>query len=263
MPAQWGAMSGASRKRVLVTGAGSGTGRACAIALWRTGHDVALLGRTASRLADTAAFAAPSGGRARILKADLGDRRALDAALDELVRGWPWLDALVLNAGTHAPTPLEGPGLQDFDRLVEVNLAAPLRTLRRLVPHMRDGGRIVAVSSVLGRFGVPGYHGYCASKAGLLGLVRAMALELAPRRITVNAVVPGWVDTPMAAKGIAEQAPGMGLSPEQAREAFLSQVPLGRMASPSEVAHTVLHLLGPRAEIVTGQAWDVDGGVTA
>jgi len=118
----------------------------------------------------------------------------------------------------------------------------------------------VAISSILSRIGVPGYTGYCASKAGLLGLVRALAMELAPANVQVNAVCPGWVDTAMAREGLEGMARAMRTTPEEARAVAMQDVPLGRMSSPEDVAGLVAWLLSPDARGVTGQALDMNNG---
>jgi NAD(P)-dependent dehydrogenase (short-subunit alcohol dehydrogenase family) len=114
--------------------------------------------------------------------------------------------------------------------------------------------------SILARIGVPGYTGYCASKAGLLGLVRALAMELAPREVQVNAVCPGWVDTDMAWEGIDGMAAGLGTTRAEALAAAMADVPLGRMSRPEDVAGLVSWLLSPDARGVTGQALDMNNG---
>ena len=119
---------------------------------------------------------------------------------------------------------------------------------------------MVVIASILARFGVPGYTGYCASKTGLLGLVRALALELAGENIQVNAVCPGWVNTQMARDGIQGMADGMGCSYDEAYATAMSAVPLGRMSEPEHIAGMVNWLLGPDAQGVTGQAMDMNNG---
>jgi NAD(P)-dependent dehydrogenase (short-subunit alcohol dehydrogenase family) len=164
------------------------------------------------------------------------------------------LDALVANAGIGGPNE---PGAADrWDDIVQTNLHGTYWCCRAAEPRLADGGRIVVTSSILARIGVPGYTAYCASKAGLLGLVRAFAAELAPRRIQVNAVCPGWVNTDMAWEGI-DAMPG---TREEALELAMGEVPLGRMSEPEEIAGTVAWLLSPDAIGVTGQAIDHNNG---
>lgn len=256
-------MTSPERPKALVTGAGSGIGAATAVALMEIGFDVALCGRRPSGLERVAARAPLLAREARIVVADLADRAATDRALDGLLATWPALDAVVLNAGINEMTPLAAPDTAAFDRVLEVDLVANFRLLRRLVPALREGGRIVVIGSVLGRFGIPNGHGYCAAKAGVAGLVRALALDLAPKKITVNAVMPGWVDTPMADAAITTQAPGLGMTGDAARAMFAKAVPIGRFLAPLEVARYVQFLVGSQAGGVTGQAVNLCGGTLA
>jgi NAD(P)-dependent dehydrogenase (short-subunit alcohol dehydrogenase family) len=246
--------------RILITGASSGIGRALARRLLRTGMELALIARRAELLEELSAEAP---GRCLVLACDLRDRAAHDRTMARLLARWPRLDGLVLNAGESVLSPLDEPKAEIFDRLLELNLVAPLRTVRTLLPHLEDGGRIVAVGSVLGRFGIPSGHGYCASKAGLAGLCRALALDLASRRISVNCLQPGWVDTPMAERAIALQSAPMGMSAGEARTFFMNEVPLRRFLDPDEVAAWIEWLLSPPAGGMTGQALNLCAGVLA
>jgi NAD(P)-dependent dehydrogenase (short-subunit alcohol dehydrogenase family) len=127
---------------------------------------------------------------------------------------------------------------------------------------LSEGGRIINMSSVLGRFGVPGYTAYCASKHAVIGFTRALALELVKRRITVNAVCPGWVETSMAVQGMQSGATAMGVSFEEFRTRALAAVPIGRIISPDEVASLVRFLASPDAAAITGQTYNICGGQT-
>jgi NAD(P)-dependent dehydrogenase (short-subunit alcohol dehydrogenase family) len=228
-------------KHVVVTGAGTGIGRAIARRLAEEGARLTLLARDETRLRDVVPGAATK-------SVDIRDRDAVQAAFDEP------LDALVANAGIGGPNE---PGAADrWDDIVQTNLHGTYWCCRAAEPRLADGGRIVVTSSILARIGVPGYTAYCASKAGLLGLVRAFAAELAPRRIQVNAVCPGWVNTDMAWEGI-DAMPG---TREEALELAMGEVPLGRMSEPEEIAGTVAWLLSPDAIGVTGQAIDHNNG---
>jgi 3-oxoacyl-[acyl-carrier protein] reductase len=180
---------------------------------------------------------------------DISDREAVRAAFTEP------LDALVANAGIGGSNE---PGDGDrFDEILQTNLYGTYWCARAAEPLLADGGRIVVVSSILSRIGVPGYTAYCASKAGLLGLVRAFAAELAPRGIQVNAVCPGWVDTDMTRLGLSLFE---GLTEEEAWEVAKQDVPLRRMSAPAEIAATVAWLLSDDALGVTGQAIDHNNG---
>jgi NAD(P)-dependent dehydrogenase (short-subunit alcohol dehydrogenase family) len=231
-----------AQQHVVVTGAGTGIGRAIAQRLAAEGARLTLLARDESRLHDVVEGATTK-------SVDIRDRDQVAAAFDEPV------DALVANAGVGGPN--EADDGDRFDDIVRTNLYGTYWCVRAAEPLLRDGGRIVVTSSILARIGVAGYTAYCASKAGLLGLVRALAAELAPRRIQVNAICPGWVDTEMAWQGLDAFD---GLSREEAFEAAMREVPLRRMSKPAEIAATVAWLLSPDSLGVTGQAIDHNNG---
>ena len=229
-------------RHVVVTGAGTGVGRAIALRLAAEGARLTLLARDEDRLRDVVRGAATRA-------CDIRDRDQVLAAIDGP------LDALVANAGIGGPN---DPGAADrFDDIVQTNLFGTYWCARAAEPHLPDGGRIVVISSILARIGVAGYTGYCASKAGLLGLTRSLAAELAPRQIQVNAICPGWVDTDMAWEGLEEWE---GLTREEAFAEAMREVPLKRMSRPEEIAGTVSWLLSPDATGVTGQAIDHNNG---
>jgi NAD(P)-dependent dehydrogenase (short-subunit alcohol dehydrogenase family) len=229
-------------KHVVVTGAGTGIGRAIAQRLAAEGARLTLLARDESRLRDVVPGASTR-------SVDIRDEDAVRAAFDEP------LDGLVANAGVGGPNE---PGESDrFDDIVRTNLYGTYWCVRAAEPLLADGGRIVVTSSILGRIGVSGYTGYCASKAGLLGLVRSLAVELAPRRIQVNAICPGWVNTDMAWEGLSVWP---GLTQDEAWEIAKQEVPLRRMSEPEEIAGTVAWLLSGDALGVTGQAIDHNNG---
>jgi len=168
----------------------------------------------------------------------------------------------VANAGVGGPNE-DGPG-DRFEDLVATNLLGTYSTFRAAQPHLAPGPEprrhLLAVSSILARIGVPGYTGYCASKAGILGLVRALAAELAPEKVQVNALCPGWVDTSMAREGLEGMATGMGISVEEAHAKAMEAVPLGQMGQPDEIAGLVSYMLSEDARGMTGQALDMNGG---
>ena len=229
-------------RHVVVTGAGTGIGRAIAQRLAAEGAALTLLARDESRLLDVV-----TGAETRAC--DIRERDDVLAAIDRP------LHALVANAGIGGPNE---PGDGDrWDDIVRTNLFGTYWCVRAAERHLPDGGRIVVTSSILARIGVAGYTAYCASKAGLLGLVRSLAAELAPRRIQVNAICPGWVNTEMAWQGLDAFE---GLTREQAFDVAMQEVPLRRMSEPAEIAGTVAWLLSDDALGVTGQAIDHNNG---
>jgi NAD(P)-dependent dehydrogenase (short-subunit alcohol dehydrogenase family) len=229
-------------KHIVVTGAGTGIGRAIAQRLADEGARLTLMARDESRLRDVVPDTLTK-------SVDIRDREAVLDAFDEQ------LDGLVANAGIGGPNE-HGEG-DRFDDIVQTNLYGTYWCVRAAEPLLVDGGRIVITSSILARIGVAGYTAYCASKAGLLGLTRSLAAELAPRRVQVNAICPGWVDTDMAWQGLSEWP---GLSADEAWEIAKQEVPLRRMSQPPEIAGTVAWLLSDDALGVTGQAIDQNNG---
>lgn len=248
--------------RCLVTGGGSGIGAGIARVLASRGATVAVLGRRRAPLAATAAAigAARPGARTMVATADVGDRAAVKRAVDRIARELGGLDVLVNNAGVGGPNGCALPGPDRWHEVVRTNLDGVFFTTVAALPHLATGGRVVTISSVLGRFGVPGYTAYCASKHGVLGFTKALALELAPRRITVNAVCPGWVDTDMATAGMQALADSMQVDFDSAKKQALAAVPLGRLLQPEEIGELVAWLCSPAASGMTGQAISHCGG---
>ena len=245
-----------------VTGGGRGIGRAIAHALAGPGTCVAVAGRTRSQLESTARALESLGGQALAIEMDVTDEAAVAAGMLELGRTAAHLDVLVNNAGIGGGEPVAGSDIARWRRTIDTNLTGMYLVTREAVALMRESGRIVNISSVLGRFGVPGYTAYCASKHGVIGFTRALALELAPRRITVNALCPGWVDTEMAAQGMQQGATATGRTFEQFRERALGEVPIKRIIQPEEVAELVRFLASPGAAAITGQTYNICGGQT-
>ncbi len=246
---------------IAVTGAGTGIGRAIALRLARKGVRLSLMARDLSRLKATAQLVRERGATVACWSVDIRKRKLVDAAFDACAREHGPLDVLVANAGIGGPN---RPGPKDrFEALVATNLSGTywcLRAAERVLasgPHTRH---MIVIASILARIGVADYTGYCASKAGLLGLVRALAAELAPRDVQVNAVCPGWVDTDMAREGIAGIAKAAGIEAEAAYELAMSAVPLRRMSAPEDIAGLVAWLSSADARGVTGQALDINGG---
>lgn len=249
-------------QHILVTGAGTGIGRALALRLAAEGARLTLAARSVGRL-DAVADEIVAAGSARPGTAalDIRDRAAVDAVFDAAARARGPLYALVANAGIGGPNSA-GPD-DRFDDLVATNLTGTYSCCRAAERHLAAGPgprHLVLIASVLARIGVAGYTGYCASKTALTGLARALAMELAPAAVQVNAVCPGWVDTAMAREGIDGIAAAVGCTHEEAYRLAMQDVPLGRMSEPEDVAGLVAWLLGPDARGVTGQSLDMNGG---
>ena len=243
-------------RHVVVTGAGRGIGKAIALRLAREGATLSLLERGADALAQTAAEV----GGAFAQGVDIREQEQVDAGFAAAVEANGPIHALVANSGIGGPNEA-GDGDRFFD-LVQTNLVGTYRCVRATERHFAHGGRrdVVVIASILARIPVPFYTGYSASKAGLLGLVRSLAAELAPQDVQVNAICPGWVATDMAWEGIGLMADGMGISKDEAYERAMSEVPLRRMSEPEDIAGTVAWLLSRDARGVTGQAIDQNGG---
>jgi NAD(P)-dependent dehydrogenase (short-subunit alcohol dehydrogenase family) len=247
-------------RAALVTGGGRGIGRAIALALAGPDTLVAVSGRTALQLQRTAQEIEQRGGRALALEMDVTDEASVAAAMTRLKSAASRLDVLVNNAGIGGGEAVAGSDIARWRRILDTNVTGMYLVTREAVPVMSKGGRIVNMSSVLGRFGVPGYTAYCASKHGVIGFTRALALELTPQHITVNAICPGWVDTDMASEGMRLGAAATGQTFEEFRTAAIGRVPIGRIIQPEEVAELVKFLAAPAAAAITGQTYNICGG---
>jgi NAD(P)-dependent dehydrogenase (short-subunit alcohol dehydrogenase family) len=247
---------------VLVTGGGRGIGRAIALAFSEPGSTVAIAARTAADLEATGAEISKRGARPVLLTVDVRDEASVDGGFEHLRRAIDRLDVLVNNAGVGGGQPVEQADPGDWRRVLDTNVFGTFLVTRRAVPLLRDGGRVINMSSVLGRFGVPGYTAYCASKHAVIGFTRALALELVTRRITVNALCPGWVETDMSMQGMQLGATALGITFEQFKEQAIGRVPIGRIIQPEEVAGLVKFLASSQASAITGQTYNICGGQT-
>jgi NAD(P)-dependent dehydrogenase (short-subunit alcohol dehydrogenase family) len=241
----------------LVTGASKGIGTACARALSAAGHRVALVSRDEAALQ---AVADSLPGESLVVPADMLDPAAIEAAFARVEQEWGPVEILVVNAGASMSATLVRTSDEDWQRMLDLNLTAPFRCLRRALPSMTQAGfgRVVVIASVAGKIGSARIAAYTASKHGVLGLVRTAAMEVARTGVTVNAVCPGYVDTPMTDESVATIAAGTGRSPEEARSILENLQPIGRLVTVDEVASAVLLCVDNPA--VNGQGINVDGG---
>jgi NAD(P)-dependent dehydrogenase (short-subunit alcohol dehydrogenase family) len=252
-------------KTVLVSGAGSGIGRAAALLLARVGAAVAVADLALERAQETAGAITAAGGKALAFAGDVSKEADIARFVSETVGAFGRLDGAFNNAGISpaavgaAGTPITDWQEEAFSRVIAVNLTGVFLAMKHEIAAMaqqeaRDGsiGAIVNTASVAGLVGLRGSSAYVASKHGVIGLTRTAALEYAPLGIRVNAVCPGYIDTPM----VAPHMPVRG-------EDILRAVPFARLGTPEEIAELVLWLLSDRASFVTGAAYVADGGYSA
>jgi NAD(P)-dependent dehydrogenase (short-subunit alcohol dehydrogenase family) len=193
---------------------------------------------------------------------DVRDQKSVDAGIRRIVDRFGKIDIVVNNAGISAVTPIDAADTAPWHDIIQTNIIGSFHVTRAAVPHVPNGGRVIMISSVLGKFGVPGYSAYCTAKTGLIGFTRSLALELASRKITVNAVCPGWTDTEMARAGMRDIAASQGITVEEFKREAMSRVPLGEMVEPDEVANLVAFLAAETGNKITGQAISICGGST-
>jgi len=239
-------------KVALVTGASRGIGRAVAERLARDGARIACVATRAENATDTAAACSAATAGAKAYGVDVADTAAVASLVDEIRKDLGGLDVLVNNAGITRDQLIMRMSEEDFDRVIEVNLKGTWNFLKAAArPMMKTGGRIVNIASVVGVTGNAGQANYAASKAGVLGLTRSAAKELAGRGVCVNAVAPGFIDTDMTS-GI----------PDNEREKLTAAIPLGRIGAVADIAEAVAYLAGPGGGYITGQTLIVDGGLS-
>jgi NAD(P)-dependent dehydrogenase (short-subunit alcohol dehydrogenase family) len=240
----------------LITGAGSGIGQAIAIELASKNHTCYLLGRNDKTLSETLSLL--NGDHHKVLIADIRDASSLQALIDhhqDLV-----LDGIMANAGIGGENNF---GNSDrWNDIINTNLTGTYLTVQYFLPALRKSSaatkHILITASVLARLGVKNYSAYCASKSGLLGLMRSWAIEYASENILVNAICPGWVNTDMAQQGLQGIADGIGISKNEFYDVAMQSVPLKKMSEPEEIASLVSYLFHQSS--ITGQTIDINGG---
>ena len=241
----------------LVTGAGRGIGSAVARRLSERGHRVALCARNSDQL-EAVADALP--GESLVLPVDLLAEGAVDRLFASVEDAWGPVEILVANAGAGSSAPIPRITDADWQHMLDLNLTTPFRCVRRALPAMTQAGwgRIVVLASVAAKRGEPYLAAYTAAKHGVLGLVRSAAAETVRTGVTVNAVCPSYVDTPMTDRSVQNIVATTGRSADEARAILAAKQPIGRLITADEVADAVEFCIGNAA--VTGQGIDVDGG---
>jgi 3-oxoacyl-[acyl-carrier protein] reductase len=236
----------------LVTGAAQGIGRAIALELSKAGATVALADINEVKLAQVAAEIEAAGSQAAVFRIDVSNEESIEAGAKAVLGRFGKVEILVNNAGITRDGLMLRMKRADWDLVLDINLTgAFLLTQALLSPMLKNRwGRIVNMASVVGRAGQAGQVNYAASKAGLIGLTRSMAREFASRGITVNAVAPGFIETPMTAVLTEEQSAAM-----------LTQIPLGRRGTDQDIANAVKFLASDDASYITGHVLDVNGGM--
>ncbi len=229
--------------RILVTGAGRGIGRAIATKLLTQGDKVALCARTTSDLEEVVLG---QRGEYLLITADVQTSGAAESVIGEVVTAWGGIDVLILNAGDGASAPLEQSSDEFWDHMIALNATAPFKFIRAAIPAMRRGGsgNIIVIASKAGLVGEPNVSAYTAAKHAVVGLVRSAAAELSKYSITVNAICPDFVDTPMTARSIEAAAARSGKSMAQVRSALESKLVGQRFLTPDEVATAAIAFIG-------------------
>lgn len=240
-------------KKALVTGASRGIGRSIAIALAEAGADVAInYSGSEAAAVETARAVEALGRRAIVIKANVGKADEFEAMVKEVIEQFGAVDILVNNAGITRDNLIMRMKEDEFDQVIETNLKGVFNGIKAVTRSMmkQRSGRIINISSVVGVLGNPGQANYVAAKAGVIGLTKASARELASRGITVNCVAPGFIQTEMTDK-----------LPEEMRQSLAGQIPLARLGDPSDIANAVRFLASDASAYMTGQTVHVDGGM--
>lgn len=241
-----------SGKTALVTGGGRGIGKAIALELAGQGADVAVSDIDPAAAQAAAAEVQAFGVRSVAVRADVSKADEVEAMVQQVVQGLGKIDILVNNAGVTRDTLLMRMDEKDWDLVLNVNLKGAFlctKAVSRLLMRQRSGN-IVNIASVVGLTGNAGQANYSASKAGLIGFTKSIARELASRNVQVNAVAPGFIETEMTTH-----------LPQEAKDAFLNQIPMKRPGTPQDVARVVVFLASPASDYVTGQVIPIDGGM--
>jgi len=244
-------MSSNKHRVALITGAGQGIGRGIAVQLAHDGYNIAIADINLNNLAETAREISALGVKVLKIEANVANSYDVQNMVQATMDEFGLLDVLVNNAGIYPFEPFMDMTEEQWDKVISVNLKSLFLCSQAVARVMSKGGRIIMISSIASLLGFSGLAHYCASKGGANSLVRALALELAPRQITVNAVAPGSIMTP-----------GTSNTDEESQKAIIMKIPLGRLGTPQDIAAAVAFLASKEASYITGQILVVDGGWT-
>jgi 3-hydroxybutyrate dehydrogenase len=250
-----------TNRHAVVTGGGSGIGAAIAQALVAAGARVTLMGRDAARLAYQSDKLAHD-GEVQVQAVDVTQPESVASAFAGATAAFGAVDILVNNAGQAEASPFAKTDLALWQRMLDVNLTGVFLCTQAALPAMleRGSGRIVNVASTAGQVGYAYVAAYCAAKHGVIGMTRSLALEVATRGVTVNAVCPGYTETELLRQSVGRIVAQTSRSEDEARDALLRSNPQRRFVTPEEVAHSVLWLCSPGSDALTGQAISISGG---
>jgi 3-oxoacyl-[acyl-carrier protein] reductase len=241
-----------AQRTALVTGASRGIGRACALALAQAGHRVVLAARDLAKLEEAAAEIRAGGGKAFVAEMDLGSSESIQEAIARAAKEFGRIDILVNNAAITKDGLALRMKKEDWDLVLAINLTGAFLAIQHVLQGMMKErwGRIINISSIVGETGNPGQTNYVAAKAGLIGITKSLAQEMASRNITVNAVAPGFIETDMTA-----------VLPEETKNNLMAHIPLKRFGRAEDVAAAVRFLASDDAAYITGQVLNVNGGM--
>jgi len=246
---------GLSGKAIIVTGATSGIGAQIVRALGSCGASIALVGRDEQRMAAEVAEVEQRGGHPHVIYADLEDPTSPARIVEETVEAFGGIDGIVNCASLFEPLPLPDTTAESFERQLRVNVIAPFSMTQAALEHLRPDSSIVFLASTIALVGFPMCSAYTATKGATVSMARAFAIELAPRKVRVNTICPGYVYTPMLQPSL-DAFPGY-------HESIIDKTPIGRIAEPHEIANTVLFLLSGLSANIDGATLVSDGGWTA
>jgi ketoreductase len=253
-----------SNKIALVTGGGTGIGKAIAVQMAKNGAKVAIASRASERIERTAEESRKLGRPMLPVQMDIRKKPDVERGVATIVSEWGAIHILVNNAGISGLSLISDPLDSKWYDILDTNLNGMYLVTKTVLKHMPDhsAGRVINISSVLGKFGVAGYTAYCTAKHGMIGFTRALALEVVSRGITVNTICPGWVDTEMASLGIHETAALQGITPEEFKTQAVAAIPIKRFLDADEVAEFACYIASDAAKGITGQAMNICGGQT-